>query len=383
MTQQINTLLFKTQVLKQEATLQPAVAQQPAPAKSSFGSKVQDYLFPKETPGVYNPAGPTKPRFSPSGPRREIVSPVQRGVYKLSPNSSPGGPKRVGQLSGRGAFAIGPGVLMPYGTGMTLSSTEKNNWGKTGVANTGTTGKLGAVAAGGEVAFGQVRSRKFVGITSGIEAQASLVNANYGVTYDTPALTLGGTRVLQLKTDATVEGFVGSEGRAYAGFTMRNWRPAVEVGVEAFAGARTTIAGSANLEVGGLDVSAGGYGQATAGATATAVAKFGKGGVQATAGAFAGASATAGGSYGVGGVATAPRIAVWAGVGAKASAKATISGGTFKGSFELGAAIGIGGSISVGVEVDLTKMAKNAGRLYNVGAAVSSVPAIAKAFSGW
>jgi hypothetical protein len=124
---------------------------------------------------------------------------------------------------------------------------------------------------------------------------------------------------------------------------------------------QATIEGKAKLGKTGLEAT--GKAEATVGVTGSAngsvrVDIFSKkptvkvkAGVEAFAGAKASVEGRVGNDYaGVGGKAEA-----WAGIGAKAKADVGIEGGKFKAKVELGAALGIGGSLSFSVDVNYQK----------------------------
>ncbi|MCA2980144.1 MAG: hypothetical protein INH37_17885, partial [Myxococcaceae bacterium] len=122
-----------------------------------------------------------------------------------------------------------------------------------------------------------------------------------------------------------------------------------------------TVEGKAKLGKTGLDAT--GKAEATVGATAAAsggvrVDVFSKKPtvkVKAGVEAFAGAKASVEGRVGNDYAGVGARAEAWAGIGAKAKADVGIEGGRFKAKVELGAALGVGGSLSFSVDVNYQK----------------------------
>ncbi|MBE9375657.1 hypothetical protein IQ251_14485 [Saccharopolyspora sp. HNM0983] len=135
-------------------------------------------------------------------------------------------------------------------------------------------------------------------------------------------------------------------------------RSSVQGAVEASAGARASAEGRASSG----PAEAQGKVEGLAGATAGANGKFGLSGVEGNAEAYAGAKASAEGSADVGGIGVTGSAEGWAGAGAKAGVElGTDEEGNFKVETSLGAAVGLGGSASVGIEVDPDKVMDTAG----------------------
>ncbi|MDO4717600.1 MAG: hypothetical protein Q4B08_08560, partial [Propionibacteriaceae bacterium] len=138
---------------------------------------------------------------------------------------------------------------------------------------------------------------------------------------------------------------------AKAGVSAKDWQLSGAAGVEAGL-VRAGVDGQAEWGV----LEAKGKAEAYVGGKADVELGIGKSGVNAEAEAFAGARASVSGSADVAGVGVTGGAEGWAGIGASAKAQFGEVDGKFGFKLELGAAIGIGGKVSVGFQVDVPKL---------------------------
>ncbi|MDO4783628.1 MAG: WXG100 family type VII secretion target [Propionibacteriaceae bacterium] len=138
---------------------------------------------------------------------------------------------------------------------------------------------------------------------------------------------------------------------AKAGVSAKDWQFSGAAGVEAGL-VRAGVDGQAEWGV----LEAKGKGEAYVGGKADVELGVGKSGINAEAEAFAGARASVSGSADVAGVGVTGGAEGWAGIGASAKAQFGKVDGKYGFKLELGAAIGIGGKVSIGFQVDVPKL---------------------------
>ena len=138
---------------------------------------------------------------------------------------------------------------------------------------------------------------------------------------------------------------------AKAGVSAKDWQLSGTAGVEAGL-VRAGVDGQAEWGV----AEAKGKAEAYVGGKADIEAGIGKSGANLQAEAFAGARATVEGSADVAGIGVTGGAEGWAGIGASANAQIGMVDGKFGVKLELGAAIGLGGKVSLGFQVDVPKL---------------------------
>ncbi|MBI2570515.1 MAG: LysM peptidoglycan-binding domain-containing protein [Candidatus Schekmanbacteria bacterium] len=241
--------------------------------------------------------------------------------------------------------------------------------GAFGQAHAGAEGSWGAAEAGGETRYLEARGRAYnyaqldpiEGLTVGYGAQGqlNLIRASYGAKYQSPKLRLAGQDIADFSADSHVDAFVGAQGDANAAVILGP-NPGIRIGAAAFAGARVDADAMVQARTLGIRTRARGTANARAGAEAGAKAELRATGAKAEAGAFAGAAADAGGQVDVAGVGAKGTASAWAGVGAKAKGELGYVDGKLQFGFELGAALGIGGSVGWGVSIDVKRLVEDA-----------------------
>ncbi|MEM6457131.1 MAG: hypothetical protein AAF772_18730, partial [Acidobacteriota bacterium] len=161
----------------------------------------------------------------------------------------------------------------------------------------------GQVGLEGQATVGGTATVSTLGVSAAAEAnvRATVISAQVGASVNTPSLNIGGEEIYA-HAGGDAEAFVGSEAGGEAALTVGANGVNAEAGVEAFAGAKASASGTVGI---------GDEAQATGEAEA------------------------------------------WAGIGFEAEANAGFEDGKLSVGFDVGAALGIGGSLSADVELDL------------------------------
>lgn len=205
------------------------------------------------------------------------------------------------------------GPASPYGVGNTLLGAEA--YLAEGLKyNVNESGNWGSFKSQGVTRIGEARGRIYnnmgwdptkgeFGLGLGAQAQLNLIRATYDAKYQLPEMNVGGAN-LAPTFSTKVDGFVGAQGDIGANLTLGK-KPNLKIGAGGFAGASASISGG--VEAGGVGVSGSAKG--------------------------------------------------WAGIGAKAELFAGMKDdGKFHLGFDVGAALGVGGSLSWGISIDPKKV---------------------------
>lgn len=187
----------------------------------------------------------------------------------------------------------------------------------------------------------------------GAKGSANLIEAKQTATFE------NGNFVAKGGTEMTV----GAKGEAAAGLFMDDFGPkggGPKVGLRGSAevGGEMKANGSVEDRAGGILVGAAGEANVAVGAKAEAEAMAGASGANAKAGAFAGDRFRASGTAKTGGFGLTGFAEGQAGAGAEAEAKAAYEDGKIKLGLSTGAALGVGGKLGVGMEVDVSEVEK-------------------------
>ena len=236
-----------------------------------------------------------------------------------------------------------------------LQNTNVSTSGDWGAASyKGTTRVL---SASGKVTLDDDWTKGKLGVK--VEGDASLFKTEHEGEYAAPIVTIGGMEVSSTKVKGNATAMVGVSGSASAGVAWNGTDAGVKIEAEVFAGAQVKGDGSVENRTLGVKSEATGEGIARAGAEASSQANVTAGeGVDVNAKAFAGAKAGGETGASVAGIGVSIDGEAWAGAGAEAGITSKMEDGKFKLKADLGAAVGAGGKVGFGIEVDPSEVAK-------------------------
>ncbi len=246
-----------------------------------------------------------------------------------------------------------------YGEGDTLSSSEEYR-GRHGVVDGTVQGRLATTSIKGETRTHESRSRTYeersaLGYKVGAQRQDNLVRSEYHTETESKALKLGDVEVAKLRNESSIEGFVGAQADAEAGFELGT-DPRAEAKAGVFVGARVDAESTTEVDILGAKATTTAEGSASVGAEASVGTSLSEEGAEVEASAFAGARAEGSVSGEVGGVEGKATGEAWAGVGAEAKGTATFEDGKLTLGTEAGAALGVGGKVGYEATVDVGKV---------------------------
>lgn len=221
-------------------------------------------------------------------------------------------------------------------------------------------GQFGQASGGVDLQTLETRAGTFVNkgdgaLSVGAAGQAHLIRVGVGGTASTQTIKVQGRDVLANEANGSAEGYIGARGVAETGIEFGK-DPTVKAIVGGFAGQNISAEGDARTKILGAGLGVNGNVSAGVGVEGSAGLSITKEGTKIGVGGFAGDSASATGGFDVLGVGAGATATGYAGVGAELSSTASMEKGKLKIKGTLGAALGVGGKVSVDLTVDLTKV---------------------------
>ena len=232
-------------------------------------------------------------------------------------------------------------------------------WADERPATSTVSGQLGKATGGVDLQALETRAGTFVNqgenaLSVGAAGQAHLVRVTVGGTASTDTVKAQGRDIVANTAKGTAEMYIGARGVAETGVDFGK-DPTLKATVGGFAGQNISANGDVRTQILGGGVGVNGSASVGVGAEGSAGMNFNKEGGKIGVGGFAGDSATATGGFDVMGVGGAATATGYAGVGAELSGGGSYEGGKVKIKGTAGAALGLGGKVSIDLTVDVSK----------------------------
>lgn len=221
-------------------------------------------------------------------------------------------------------------------------------------------GSAGQASGGVDLQTLETRAGTFVNkgdgaLSVGAAGQAHLIRVAVGGQASTDTIKVQGRDVLGSEASGSAEGYLGARGVAETGLEFGK-DPTLKAIVGGFAGQNVSAQGETRAKILGGGLGANGSVSAGVGVEGSAGLSVTKEGTKIGVGGFAGDSATATGGFDVMGIGAGATATGYAGVGAELSSQSSFEKGKLKIKGTAGAALGLGGKVSVDLTVDLTKV---------------------------
>ena len=232
-------------------------------------------------------------------------------------------------------------------------------WAENKITTHSASGEWGRATGGVDLQTLEARAGTFVNegqnaLSVGAAGQAHLIRVTTGGSASTGTIKAQGRDILGNTANGNAEIYMGARGVAETGVDFGK-DPTLKATVGGFVGENISATGDARTKVLGGGLGVNGSVSAGVGVEGSAGLNFSKEGAKVGVGGFAGDSATATGGFDVMGVGAGGTATGFAGVGAELSGQGTFEKGKFKLKGTAGAALGLGGKVSVDLTVDVSK----------------------------